>query len=97
MFKSLLVLIIAMFFVTTPAQATDFSLYPHQLTVTAFYYSNSVTPATLNVATWQRQFYTLELCQAAEATTKATKVPRVSGGSSTLVSYTTSCDPVVQH
>jgi len=83
---------------TLPAKAeVDWSMYPHQLTVIAFFSSTSTSPATLRTDTWQREFYTLQKCQEAEATTRTTKVPRVSGDSATVVSYITYCDPVVQH
>lgn len=92
--------LVTLIFLAIPGMAkadADWSLYPHQLTVIAFYSSTAVTPATLRTDTWQRQFYTLQKCQEAEAITRATKVPRVSGDSATVVSYITYCDPVVQH
>jgi len=94
-----LILITSLFFVTPSAAKAevDWSMYPHQLTVIAFFSSTSTNPANLRTDTWQREFYTLQKCQEAEAATRATKVPRVSGDSATVVSYITYCDPVVQH
>lgn len=98
MFKAMLVLITAMVFVVPSVKAeVDMSMYPHQLTVTAFYYSTTSIANNPTVVNWQRQFYTEQKCHDAEAATKATKVPRISGDSPTLVVYTTTCDPVVQH